>query len=453
MATIDNGKAISTETKRKDSSAQRQSDDEDWTKLTDISSRRRIQNRIAQRNRRKKLKESRERSKTPEPGSHSRGGSIGGSKSPDLRPQSEQNGPKFVIDTPYLSQNGSNSNRPLIFLDSMSTTDTKALMTQLEQAQSQLQEFMAGKQSVQQLPTPPRTSQDIGATASVDWDPSWLSTFDNDDMTLLGQDLDSLSAMPGLMGPGSDRFCLDPSLQDDEPSTTRSTINVLPQTTNADSLYLTPPTTSVPFPMQRASSAPAIPHFSTSSDFLPTPPLPQPTRSRSHSNVSDMSTSSSNHDASSHGNTALHLATLKGHLPIIRLLLQTSSPSQLNTANLSGQTPLHLAIITKNQPVAHFLISQHADTSALTHNNESILHLAVESGSTEMVELCLDLAGELRDKRDSEGRTAFHRAVAGGNEGIVRLLLQRGVNHQAKVGDQTPTLGDDFTFDWGMIGH
>ncbi|KAF4618989.1 hypothetical protein G7Y89_g14858 [Cudoniella acicularis] len=443
MAAMDSENTVSVETKRKDSSSQRQSDDEDWTKLTDISSRRRIQNRIAQRNRRKKLKGSREekerRSRTPEPSQLSSPNSRGNSSS--KTPEQEQNGPKFVIETPYLTvasaQNASSNstNRPLIFLDSMSTTDTKALMTQLEQAQSQLQEYMSGKQSEYTLPTP-RTSQDLTTAPQNDWDPSWLSAFDKEEMATLSQDLDSLISMPNFMGDdisSNNNFCLDPSLKEDDVSTTRTTLNALPQTSNAENLYLTPPTSSTPFPIHRSQSAPALPIFPPQTDYLshslPTPPLP--TRSRSHSNVSDVSASSTT-DQSTHGNTALHLATLKGHLPIIRLLLQTSHPTQLNTPNLSGQTPLHLSILTHNMPVTRFLLSQHADPILLTNNNETILHLAVESGSTEMVELCLDVVGEGRDKRDKEGKTAFHRAVAGGDEGVVRLLLQRGVNSQAK---------------------
>lgn len=54
------------------------------------------------------------------------------------------------------------------------------------------------------------------------------------------------------------------------------------------------------------------------------------------------------------------------------------------------------------------------------------------------------------DSRDGCGKTALHRAVARGQEDIVREMLLKGVNSQAKVGDQTPA-GDDLTFDWSGI--
>jgi ankyrin repeat protein len=49
----------------------------------------------------------------------------------------------------------------------------------------------------------------------------------------------------------------------------------------------------------------------------------------------------------------------------------------------------------------------------------------------------MTVPGDL-DLRDQDGKSAFHLAVAQGNEEIVRSLIEKGANSMAKVGDQTP---------------
>lgn len=133
------------------------------------------------------------------------------------------------------------------------------------------------------------------------------------------------------------------------------------------------------------------------------------------------------------GNTALHLAAEKGHMGIVQLLLDTGI--DINAANKDAQTCLHIAVSQNNTSMASLLLEKGASAEKKNGLGQNALHLAVEKGNVALVGLVLDfmMAGE-HDARDCLGQTAFHRAVAMGWEEIVRLMLLRGVNSQAKVG-------------------
>ena len=83
--------------------------------------------------------------------------------------------------------------------------------------------------------------------------------------------------------------------------------------------------------------------------------------------------------------------------------------------------------------MAGLLLEKGASPDTKNGLGQNALHLAVEKGNLGLVGLVLDYAGDV-DARDCLGQTAFHRAVAMGWEEIVRLMLLRGVNSQAKVG-------------------
>lgn len=131
------------------------------------------------------------------------------------------------------------------------------------------------------------------------------------------------------------------------------------------------------------------------------------------------------------GCNSVHLAVQKGHLSIIRLLLETDV--DINARNAAGFTALHMAIMEGKHLVAQYLLEHGASSDILTSNGRGTLHLAVESGNPILVQMLLDYGGD-PDMKDYSGQTAFHAAVINGYEEIVRLMLRKGVNSLAKVG-------------------
>ena len=160
----------------------------------------------------------------------------------------------------------------------------------------------------------------------------------------------------------------------------------------------------------------------------PTPPSSLP----SLQSTPETHTTSTFTDTS--GNTALHLAASKGHMGIVQLLLDTGIP--INAPNKDMSTSLHIAVAANNLSMAGLLLEKGATPENKNALGQTALHLAVEKGDVGLVSLVLDYlnGSEEVDARDCLGQTALHRAVAMGWEEVVRVMLLRGVNSQAKVG-------------------
>lgn len=172
-------------------------------------------------------------------------------------------------------------------------------------------------------------------------------------------------------------------------------------------------------------------HQAAQNNGYPTPPPSLHSHNGSLQSTPESLASSTFTDIS--GNTALHLAAEKGHMGIVQLLLDTGI--DINAANKDSSTCLHIAVAQDNVAMAGLLMEKGALADAKNGLGQNALHIAVEKGNTALVGLVLDYARDV-DARDCLGQTAFHRAVAMGWEEIVRLMLLRGVNSQAKVGSR-----------------
>lgn len=139
--------------------------------------------------------------------------------------------------------------------------------------------------------------------------------------------------------------------------------------------------------------------------------------------------------------TALHLASSKGHLTIVALLLSHTSNSDLECKTSQGITSLQLATYHGIEPVARYLIEHGADFRKRYRgqlSQRTALHVASSLGSTSIVQLLLDKGAEI-DTRDKFNQTPLHWAVKvdgpgytwTGNMHTVRLLLARGADAYA----------------------
>lgn len=139
---------------------------------------------------------------------------------------------------------------------------------------------------------------------------------------------------------------------------------------------------------------------------------------------------------------ALHLASAKGHLPIVALLLSHTSKSDLESQTSQGITALQLAVYHGIEPVARYLIEQGADFRKRYRgqlSQRTVLHVASSIGSTSIVQLLLDKGADI-NIRDKFNQTPLHWAVKvdgpgytwTGNVQTVRLLLARGADAYAR---------------------
>ena len=93
------------------------------------------------------------------------------------------------------------------------------------------------------------------------------------------------------------------------------------------------------------------------------------------------------------GFTPLHHAAEKGHIKVVRLLLDTKG-SEINTQSKSQSTPLWLA--TRN-------------------GHEAVVKLLVNKGAN-------------LEAKDSDGWTPLFGAAENGHEAVVKLLANKGAN-------------------------
>ena len=75
------------------------------------------------------------------------------------------------------------------------------------------------------------------------------------------------------------------------------------------------------------------------------------------------------------GSTPLHCATWKGHLDVVKLLLEAGAEVNAQNENSHwGTTPLHAAAHANQAAIAELLINQGADLNAKDMNGQPPLH-------------------------------------------------------------------------------
>ncbi|KAM3424164.1 hypothetical protein BST61_g11293 [Cercospora zeina] len=141
------------------------------------------------------------------------------------------------------------------------------------------------------------------------------------------------------------------------------------------------------------------------------------------------------------GYTALHVAAYHGHLSIVQMLLTNGDNAAMpvDLLNNRHQTALHIACAQGHEALAQFLLDHGADPLVWNSHGQTVLHSAVSTGRAAIVRLLLNAMPD-RNMPDQEGRTALHTAVAMGNAEIVRLLLDYGMDRNARILPTIPGL-------------
>ena len=124
--------------------------------------------------------------------------------------------------------------------------------------------------------------------------------------------------------------------------------------------------------------------------------------------------------------TALHYASFRGNIKIIKLLI--ANFAEINALSTNGLNMIHKAA-QGNQPSAiiYFYKKYNMDLETTDNNQLNALHLASKCGMDNSVIFLLSLGLDPNIK-DKKGYTALHYAVKYSHLRIIKKLLQRGAD-------------------------
>jgi ankyrin repeat protein len=140
--------------------------------------------------------------------------------------------------------------------------------------------------------------------------------------------------------------------------------------------------------------------------------------------------------------TVLHRAATLNCPAVLEELIrrdQIYKTALINQTESRGMTPLHVASLAGNTPCVKILLSAGCDINMKTtfesHNECTALHLASSEGHFSVVEALLqhNRAREVVEARDCHGCTPLHLACQYGQRECIRKLLLSGADLSAKT--------------------
>ncbi|XP_064482060.1 uncharacterized protein LOC135394918 [Ornithodoros turicata] len=125
------------------------------------------------------------------------------------------------------------------------------------------------------------------------------------------------------------------------------------------------------------------------------------------------------------GNTALHMATKRRDLDIMRFLVECNSP--INHQNKEGQTPLHIAAREGDEHAVKLFHHANANPNLTDLEDRTPLHLATQLGHVGVVELLTDKYKASVHHRTKDGSTLMHIAAEAGRPETAMVFMKKGV--------------------------
>lgn len=130
-------------------------------------------------------------------------------------------------------------------------------------------------------------------------------------------------------------------------------------------------------------------------------------------------------EATTPSGTALHFAVSENREKTVDALLKRGA--NVNAANAKGVTPLMFACLMNKPVVAKELLAAHADLAVAIAGGITALHMAAETGATEIVRLFLttrgaDDAAAAANRTSDAGAVPLQHAAGKGHRDVVTLL-------------------------------
>ena len=127
------------------------------------------------------------------------------------------------------------------------------------------------------------------------------------------------------------------------------------------------------------------------------------------------------------GNTSLMVAIKKKKKLVINSILEKANKELLEEPNEKGETPLIYALYSKNEALALRLIELGVDINKGTKQNFTPLIVATAKTCIKVAKKLIELGANIHTV-SSFGMTALSNAALYGEEELVKLLLDKGVD-------------------------
>ncbi|MFP3025899.1 MAG: ankyrin repeat domain-containing protein [Wolbachia sp.] len=122
------------------------------------------------------------------------------------------------------------------------------------------------------------------------------------------------------------------------------------------------------------------------------------------------------------GCTALHFAAERGHLDIVKYLVDKEA--NVDAQDNDGCTPLHIAAQNSHFDIVEYLINHtKVNVSIKSYCDHTLLHFAAEGGNLETVKYLVG-RGANANARDKWGYTPLHSAAECGHLNIIRYFVE-----------------------------
>src|SRR5208337_2012632 len=122
----------------------------------------------------------------------------------------------------------------------------------------------------------------------------------------------------------------------------------------------------------------------------------------------------------------IHEAAENGDWAKVETLLK-DNPALVSSRNNYGTTPLHLAVENGHKDVVELLLAKGADVNAKDKSGVTPLHIAAQKGHRDVAELLLATKADVNAK-DNNGTTPLHAAAQLGYRDLAELLLSKGAD-------------------------
>lgn len=129
------------------------------------------------------------------------------------------------------------------------------------------------------------------------------------------------------------------------------------------------------------------------------------------------------------GVTLLHEFTKEGNINGVKSLLEHEA--DFNVVDKENRNPLHYAIIYKHKKIAKLLINK-LTINSRDKNGFTPLHLAVLQDDIELIALLIAKGAKVNVRHTYEGYIPIHTASLYGSKKSVHILLNQGVDLEAK---------------------